>query len=456
MKRYIISFTLAAVALLSLFLILAAVTAVPQSSQAAVLPLAAIEGCELIEPVVEGGYLVFKCVTAVPEPTVTHTHTATAVPTSTIEATPTIEPTYTAVPPTSTPEGNVQPYQGAPLCAVHDDRAFHTLWNEDAGCHYNHFHGDDPHLLDDLFGTAVYTHFGANDPDGFAEISYPWQTSSAMGSENEVKHGTYIWYVRRDLPCFSQFGTGCVTDFRALAHTDGTVHGAVVANHSFYLEARICDEANPTDCGIYRGGGWQGPARLVIDGVEVLAPPGSNEQRVFLHNYNEGNRCCGTWYNGLQIGTSGVVAEFGDMWDTVPLGNTPEEIIAASEWRCATDPDGNVIYEGCRNNASRLQIHIVAVNTPFQLIATLDPDGDGRANYEGYTDKRGSIVTGCTEPGLDCVPSSWDNIKTGLQYQYRGGYREYDICFNGTGAVVNCTNSNTPSGWIEYPIHLMP
>jgi hypothetical protein len=230
----------------------------------------------------------------------------------------------------------------------------------------------------------------------------------------------------------------------------------VVADHSFYLEARICDEANPTNCGIYRGGGWQGPARLVIDGEIALDPPGSSMGRTFLHNYDEGNRCCGTWYNDLQRGTASVVAEFGDMWDTVPFGTTPEEIIAASEWRCATDEDNNVIYEGCRNNASYLQIHIVSVFTPPAILPVVDADGDTYATYEGFTDRRGNIVTGCIEIALDCVPSSWDNIKTELQYQYRGDYREYDICFSPSGAVMACTGGNDPSGWIEYPIHTMP
>src|SRR3990167_1425085 len=118
------------------------------------------------------------------------------VPALAVTATP-IPPTETPVPPTSTPvpapatltatpEGTVLPYAGAPLCPIHNDREWHALWDYDQGCHYNHEHKDNPHDLDDVFGTQIYEIAGGS-------ISYPWQTPN----ENLNKHNSYGWIVRR-------------------------------------------------------------------------------------------------------------------------------------------------------------------------------------------------------------------------------------------------------------------
>jgi len=84
--------------------------------------------------------------------------------------------TPTPQPPTATPEpdGDVEPYADAPLCPSHDDRAFHTLWDAERGCHYDHEHGDNPHDVDHIFGTEFYDWAGG-------EISYPWQTPDENG-----------------------------------------------------------------------------------------------------------------------------------------------------------------------------------------------------------------------------------------------------------------------------------
>ena len=81
--------------------------------------------------------------------------TATQTPTATITAT--VTPTQTA---------QIEPYPDAPACASHDDRAYHSLWDAERGCHYDHQHGDDPHELDYKLGTDIYGLMGG-------EISYP-------------------------------------------------------------------------------------------------------------------------------------------------------------------------------------------------------------------------------------------------------------------------------------------
>lgn len=117
---------------------------------------------------------------------------------------------------TAPPAGGVEPYASAPTCPTHDDRAYHGIWNGERGCHYNHSHGDDPHSVDDIFGTAFYDWAGG-------EISYPWETPR----ENELKHAAYNWFVRVEDDCFSEYEDGCVRAFRAQAHGVGAVQGDI-------------------------------------------------------------------------------------------------------------------------------------------------------------------------------------------------------------------------------------
>ena len=106
-------------------------------------------------------------------------------------------PTGTSAPtPGSTTPQPGQPYADAPACppSVHDKRKFHSLWNAELGCHYDHHHGDNPHELDSILGTDLFAKMGG-------DISYPWQTFSTAGLENDLKHAGYFWHVRKDIPC---------------------------------------------------------------------------------------------------------------------------------------------------------------------------------------------------------------------------------------------------------------
>lgn len=334
---------------------------------------------------------------------------------STPTATPTDIPTE--LPPTVTPAPTSTSVPSSDLCE-HDDRAFHGL--EGDGCHFNHFHGDDPHEVDHIFGTEYYNLAGG-------EISYPWQTFSAMGLENDVKHGGYFWMVRTGLECFSQFGDGCITDFRAQSHFLMNDHGARTRYHSFSLEARICVEANPTDCGIIRTMGWQDSGTLFVDDVEVLTVTDiltRSPRPVKLH-YSGDQARFATWYP--VSAWARVAVETRDAWGAVqPYGP---------------------LYFGGNHNQSSLQPHVIGVTIPGrqynsdgELVSTsaiLDPDSNGYADWEGWADRYGRIHANqdiCSAVSLDCVPLAFENVRLGLQYQYRGDYREYD---NG-------------EGWIEY------
>ena len=373
-------------------------------------------------------------------------------------------PTETLMP-TEIPGIPGDPYIDAPLCVMHDMNAYHTLWNSELGCHYDHQHGDNPHDVDNIFGTQAYEWMGG-------EVSYPWQTFSAAGLENNLKHYGYIWVVRtpEDIgTCYSQYGDGCFMAFRSLVHFLASDADAKVLYHSVWTEALVCTEANSTDCGIIRHGGWQYTGDLYVDDILIkdeLPPLYRAPQANKLHYTNS----FATWYPVTAYGRTSI--EVGDMWGLVDTST----------------PDINVSFFcygeiGCEQNGSMFQPHVLGFgigqrqidsagvlknqNTLFDSITM-----DGiiyKASFVGYSDRYGRVlvdalgnpVTNC-EIGLDCVPFQLDNITVGMQYQFRGGelenephpsghdgrwpaggYREYDIYFD-----------HQSSGWIEYNVPL--
>lgn len=333
---------------------------------------------------------------------------------------------------------DTEPHPDAPLCPTHDPRAYHGLWDQERGCHYDHEHGDDPHAVDDVFGRAFYEWAGG-------EISYPWQTPDA----NESAHGAYGWFVRRDLPCDSPFADGCITDFRAQYHGAGAAQAAVNNYHSAWLEARVCLEDEPQQCGIVRVGGWQGPADLVVDEERLLDREESGN-RILRHYHNSEDPGEGVWYTGVSSGLFSIVPRFEDMWNTVPPYADPQAILSNSSWFCAGD-DGLLDTERCSENSSRVAPHVVALQIPAQIIDQLDVDTQGFASYRGYVNPLGQINDRCGAPGPTCIPFVLQDIATNVAYEYRGHAREYDICFGADGAVTGC-DEGQPSGWLEFPI----
>lgn len=394
----------------------------------------------------EDGWLAVTCYKD-EQPPAEPTATATIVPTEPVETpivtdgprppTPT-EPPAPTEPPVVTEQPPVpgEPFAGAPLCADHDDREYHDLWNAEVGCHYDHEHGDNPHAVDDVFGTEIY---GIMD----GEISYPWETSH----ENMNKHTSYKWFVREEDECFSRYTGGCITAFRALAHMDG--HNVVSDYHSYVVEARVCREDNPDDCGTVRIGGWQFVGDLHIDRVVVydrdertLAPRAPRP--VFLYNDQAGNSQFASWYPVSPMGWVRVATEFGDLWGH--FGAVSEPVSSPNDLTFVPhcfDPDTGEVEPGCELNNSRRKPEIIGITVGPAQLRMLDlPLETTNVTWSGYFDRYGNVVEGCTEVGVDCIPVELDNVPVGVSdgYQYNGDYREHDIYFDGE-----------PSGWIEYP-----
>lgn len=329
----------------------------------------------------------------------------------------------------------IAPFPDAPECTNHNPTLYHGLWNEVDGCHYDHTHGDNPHEVDDIFGTGYYTLAGG-------EISYPWATDGE-NHENH-KHEGYKWFVRRDLPCQAQFVEGCVRAFRAQPHAD--LHNVASEYHSYSVEALVCREAQPDNCGIIRFGGWQAAGDLKIDNIVTIdrQEPDKTPRPTLLHYDTVGNANFATWYPISPSGLVRLSTQTEDMWGVYhlpPSVPVPTLGMADFDFFCEVDENGNA-NAGCTNNGSRTQPHNINFAFLPRYRSTLDPDNDRIINYQGYVNRYGAFVQGCSGVSLDCIPISYENvlIPADNQWQGNGETREYDVYFG-----------DQPSGWIKFP-----
>lgn len=334
------------------------------------------------------------------------------------------------------------PLEEWPQCmeAQHNAREWHGLMNSEEECHYDHEHKDNPHLLDDVFGTQLYEWAGGS-------ISYPWQTGDGHG-ENEHKHEAYGWIVMRDLPpsmSSSEAGTpagpGFIKHLRIQGHFDLNVTGAPTRFHSSYIEVMVCYKAHPTDCGIARYGGHQDYGELRVDGnwiplpddpeaydgVEPPAVP-ENDYDPLLEkreHTSETNRVA--WlgrfhYLGgeeVPINYTGFNHRTMDAFGPVNPANLSEIIL--------TDP---AVYNNSTHGLDffilRMRHHMAGAN--------------GRMNWSGYATRFGLDANpACTEVGLDCVPISLENVPAVRSVNIQPRLiKEYDVSPEGVS-------------WIEYP-----
>jgi hypothetical protein len=118
----------------------------------------------------------------------------------------------------------------------------------------------------------------------------------------------------------------------------------------------------------------------------------------------------------LQIGVSS-----DDSWQGVDPnnpGNTP--------LRCG---------DKCEFNQSKYSMHLVVWSTRSGFST------NGRINYNGYTNRHGEPVTGCTQAGTDCVPLILENFPEGY-----GQYRDDRV---GLETKYDYDTSPQGSGWIK-------
>lgn len=411
--------------------------------------------------------------TDTPQPTSTPTATNTLVPTATWTPLPTSTATNTATPqPTATNTPVVAtstPRAQWPLCPSHDPNAWHALDDVSRQCHYDHEHGDNPHLADTVFG-AWPSAWGGQ------ELSYPWATSAM---ENTHKHGGYKFAVKLNMPCDVNasydafFHVNCIPNARAEYHTVGHAIDALARYHSYYLEYQICRNPDFASCGIIRVGGWMdfgllnapyaGPRVFRAGGVvdfgagstyggaganslvmsfdadtpelntiaccfdepyisigSMLQPLNGNKLSVWsMNNVGQANHFGSNAYARLLIRTF-------DTWGDIDPANP-----YAPRFFCR---DGS-----CANNGSLRGMGETSVYIP----PSWDSDHDGFADMSGYTNRLGQIVTGCAAIGLDCVPFSVVHVPVGYADTRDGG--------NGSGAAREFDTSPVGIKWLRFP-----
>jgi len=342
---------------------------------------------------------------------------------------------------------SVTPYPSAPLCTSHDPTQFHTLWNSDLGCHYDHSHGMNPHDVDDIFGTQIYTWAGG-------EISYPWQTfaggdagyapppTDTLKLENVAKHDGYHWIVVRNFHCAAN-AVQCIRAFRIETHVMPHKQDAVVRYHSMWAEVQVCRGENWSVCGIVRIGGWQDFHRLGIDSQPLPTPlPGDDTHGVTRLHF---------WHGGLFASTSNRSATwYGDdliLGEAVILETlTAMEPDLTEHYFCDgyAAPDGNPGLCPAPYNQQNGS-WVIQENVVLHLPDNLDGVVNGIVNISGYTNRHHHIVQGCTAVGLDCIPFEVSNILP-----------NNDIQLDRTQQPVAKTEMDmAPAGeyWLHYPQH---
>lgn len=356
----------------------------------------------------------------------------------------------------------VAPYAAAPACASHDPTAYHGIWNEVDGCHFDHTHDGSP------LAPEVVAIFGDHTQYTGQEVSYPWQTFSGAAPgypvppadsalfENVAKHTGYKFEFRDLGATYCTPMTGAIAAPNAWLierHSKGNKHDFMSRVHSFWAAIRMCVKADNSTAYIYTGG-WQDFGQRVspVKG-HVIPVPGnpspvySSSNRPYLFHSCTGHADCtgiatlewnstGRHIEGhplLSFGFRSRSTQWLDATNGFNQADPPFRFICA-------DAQGNYNPVGCiyTNTFSHLFRVDGIVDASLDLLDGVDDD---RVNYEGYTDRWGNIVQGCTGMGLDCVPLKMVNVPVGVfdtKFPPQDTFRpDYNIYFDGQ-----------PSGWV--------
>jgi hypothetical protein len=337
-----------------------------------------------------------------------------------------IKPTPTPTPPVA-PSAVIAPYPDAPLCDDHDERTFHTLWNEVDGCHYDHEHGQPrPDWVFAAFGDYTeYTEY---------EIGYAWETPG----ENANKHPGYNFGGYRLDECKIDFAAGGVIAAWTEAHGMANHMGQQARVHSFSGAAELCNEDGYAGTILHTGGhadfgGLMCPYKQAWCEIDVYSKAPQAEM----------------WQLGKPpyVGTAaGPGTGSFETWNSVVRSPSDAYVNAHQIYRFAFrigdpytgyTPDGEILEFG--GNSSARYFYQYEITIPAELA---DPVS-GLVNFDGYTDVHGVVDESCAAPGPNCVPlvivdAVPGEYKTnatpvfGLRNFYEG-----DIYFNGES-----------SGWI--------
>jgi hypothetical protein len=339
----------------------------------------------------------------------------------------------------------VPPYPDAPLCPGHDNSAFHALWNEQDGCHYDHEHGTDP------FTEQVAAAFPGHDLFALLGGVGVGHTNPSSPMENTHKHGGFKWNVQLEhlegCKGFEGAGVGVngsVIQYHNFGDANHELEGSI---HSAAALLRQCRESNPADYGYvytvqhvnygqrvtpYQGtlipypnnfmpayGAGFGPY-WSIDCVDTTLPYDLFQCRRSLAFIRDRNLSTNSTVTSKNTG-SGARPEnstlFRLLWrvrDTYQVFDFNDmEHPFTYPYIC-----GGTAYNpaGCVYNNSTSQVHEIAGVIPaaWDNLAGFDTDPEaGRVTAEGYTTRYGALNSACVEPGEDCHPIRLERAFTG-------------------------------------------
>jgi hypothetical protein len=360
-------------------------------------------------------------------------------PTPSISGTPAPAKTQTSTTPQATPSlGPIgdEPYPSAPLCPdsgdAHNNSRFHTLWDSERHCHYDHEHGQDP-FTDDV--EAAFPGMDLPALLGSVEVGH---TNPSSPMENTHKHGGFKWNVQLTHP------QGC----RGFEGSANGVNGSVIQYHNFgdysvELESAVhsttallrqCNQGNPTDYGYVYTVQFQNYGQIVVPYQGTIFPypyysvPAYASARGPYLSVN----CIGPvpqCRGNLGTARRNVSAS---VWTSKPTGRgaRPESSTLfrlqfrvadayqnfdwsdqthpfTFDWLCSSDGGQTFDPAGCRYNNSTTQVHEIGGEIPasWDNLPGFDTDPlPGRITAEGYTTRFGQLNPACTAPGADCHP----------------------------------------------------
>lgn len=435
--------------------------------------------------------------TATPTDVVISTATDTSVPTATFTA--------THLPPnTPTVVGTISPYPSAPLCPdeTHDTSEFHTLWDENRGCHYDHEHGQNPFAPNIA---AAFPGFNLRSLLGLVEVGH---TNPSGPMENTHKHGGFKWTVSL-APNYLPAVTTCVPGFEAAVNC---VTAAVVQYHQFgdanmELEVRDGQRIHSANalirmgpladpgymytvqhieygeiCASYQGAVVPYPQNFIPLWDCAFGPYWTTPCVGSFTNIRASN--CALSYEDI-VGDADSIVTSKPTDNTIPVGvRPPGSTLFKLLWRArdayqALDATGSLEYPltylwlcsndsgvtfdptACYYNNSTGRVHEVGGNIPAEWDNLEGFDTDprvGRITATGFTTRFGTLNLSCASAGGDCFPVKLVNAYVGTYGGTLSATKisnttptsnpERDIYFcNG----IVCTETSfgaVPSGWI--------
>ena len=406
-----------------------------------------------------------------------------------VSSTPSQPPPTSQPTPTSDPI-DITPYPDAPRCAdsgeSHDNSLFHTLWDGDRGCHYDHEHGQYPFIPQ---VAAAFPGFDLQALIGGVGVGH---TNPSSPMENTHKHGGFKWQVLLEHPrgCEGFEGSTIGVDASAIQyHAFGDYSIEFEARiHSALALLRQCRTDNPTDYGyIYvvqhvdygqRVVPYQGTVMPYPDTPNPAYPSGlapyftidcvgndlpcRTRQSILDENSNANS----IWTSDPRelIGSGSHLFELlfrvRDNYQLLDLNDQTYPFTFV--WLCSTD--GGASYSpvrGCRYNNSTSRIHEINGTIPaaWDNLPGFDTDPRiGRITGEGYVTRFGSLNPTCTAIGPDCHPIKMAQAFIGYYGSHLIGDKrdqfkpeaqpERDIYFCGAQICVEGDPGAVPSGWI--------